>query len=115
MLAAALAVVAFGAAAVAVVQKRATASPTQAATDVPTVQTIDTNGWRFTVHLPTGAEALFDLGADPKCRNNLVRTDPERAAGLRAALLDRCGVETMAELREPHRELTDTLRRLGYL
>lgn len=112
---AAVAVLAFGAAAVAVVQNRASASPTQASNDVPTVQTIEADHWRFTVHLPTGAEALFDLSADPKCRNNLIRAEPDRAVGLRTALLERCGVGSMSELREPHRELTDTLRRLGYL
>ena len=113
--AAALAVLAFGAAAIAVVEKRAAAAPDHAAVNVPTVQTIDENGWRFTVHLPTGAEALFELATDPNCRKNLIRTERERGADLRTKLLKRCGVASMTELREPHRELTDTLRRLGYL
>ena len=113
--AAGLALAAFGAASVFVVQRRASAKTSAAVVDAAPIQTLDENGWRFTVHLPTGSEALYDLQSDPRCRTNVMREHPDRADRMRGALLRRCGVQTMEELRAPHQELTDALRRLGYL
>ena len=110
-----IAVLAFGAASYVVIDRRASAKTSPVVENAPPIQTIDAHGWRFTVHLPTGAESLYDLEKDPRCRQNVLQTNRTRAAQLRSDLLRRCGVRTMEQLREPHRDLTEALRRLGYL
>jgi hypothetical protein len=77
--------------------------------------TYDRGGYRYVFHPVTGDEALFDLRRDPHMLRNLIGAEKERAAEMRRALEDRCGVESILELRRGCEESTRELRSLGYL
>jgi len=80
----------------------------------PSLLEIERDGLRWTYHLPSGTEALFDLTTDPRCLRNLA---PERAADadrLRKEAERREG-ESVERLREHYREQIERLRSLGYL
>jgi len=47
---------------------------------------IERDGYRYAYHIITGTEALFDLRADPACRQNLASQIPEQTKKLRAIL-----------------------------
>lgn len=82
--------------------------------EMPAVLQHDSGGLRFTYHVPTGIESLFDLAADPKMLKNL---GPERPADLermREEMRQKIGVESLEELRRAHRDLIERLRGLGY-
>ncbi len=98
-----------------VARRAAGRAAAEAPSTIPAVQTIDESGWRFTIHLPTGAEGLYRLSDDPDCRENLVHEERERAADMRTLLLARSGAGTVDALRAPYRRVTESLRRLGYL
>lgn len=82
---------------------------------VPSILRHDDGGLRFTYHVPTGAEGLFDLANDPKCLRNLAEERPADLARLRADVLRRIGVKDLAELRTgDDADLAERLRALGY-
>ncbi len=86
---------------------------------VPPVLRIEDNGLRYTFHLPSGLEGLFDLDEDPRCLKNLARERPGDAMRLREQLTrrlrDEMGVERLEDLRATFREREEQLRSLGYL
>ncbi len=77
--------------------------------------TCDEDGWRYSYHLPTGAEGLFDLRTDPCQLHDLLRERPDVARRLRRGLESRLHVESLEALRAEHAETTRRLRSLGYL
>lgn len=80
----------------------------------PSLLEIERDGLRWTYHLPSGTEALFDLATDPRCLRNLA---PERGADcerLRKEAERREG-GSVESLREHYREQIERLRSLGYL
>lgn len=87
--------------------------------EIPAVLDIEDNGMRYTIHLPTGQEGLFDLGEDPRCLKNLAQKDPVTTRRLRMRLEERLrldtGVKDIEELRATYRERIEQLRALGYL
>ena len=87
-------------------------------TEMPSELRIDRGGLRFTYHVPTGHEALFDVASDPKMLKNLAAERPDDARRLRAELEEnvrsKAGVKSLEELRAAQREVIERLRRLGY-
>ena len=80
----------------------------------PSLLEVERDGLRWTYHLPSGTEALFDVAKDPRCLENLApsrRADCER---LRKEVEDREG-KSVERLRESYREQIERLRSLGYL
>jgi len=84
------------------------------AAEVPAILHYDSGGLRFTYHVPTGSEGLFDLAADPKMLTNLAPARPADAARLREELRRKIGVESLDDLRRARRDLIDRLHGLGY-
>ena len=88
------------------------ASPTR----LPALLEIEHDGLRYTYHLPTGQESLFDIEADPRARRNLARDYPSVAGRLRAMLAERHGVRDVGVLRNKHYgDDIQALNGLGYL
>lgn len=82
--------------------------------EMPAVLLHDSGGLRFSYHVPTGIESLFDMAADPKMLKNLGPERPADLARLREELKKKIGVESLEELRRAHKELIDRLHGLGY-
>ncbi len=82
---------------------------------VPTVLTYQSDGLRYTFHVVTGGEALFDVVADPGYLENLVPTRTHDARRLRRLLEIDLGVDSLDDLREAHRGKIEELEALGYL
>jgi hypothetical protein len=82
--------------------------------EMPAVLQHDSGGLRFTYHVPTGIEGLFDLAADPKMLKNLGPERPADLERLREEMKRKIGVESLEELRRAHRDLIERLRGLGY-
>ena len=76
---------------------------------------MDEGSLRYTYHLVSGTEALFDIERDPRCLVNLARERPEEVRRLSRALADQLEVGSLEELRDLHQETIDRLRALGYL
>ena len=74
----------------------------------------EAGGLRWTYHLPSGTEGLFDLAADPRCLDNLASKRPEDARRMRQAVEAREGAP-VESLREHYREQIERIRSLGYL
>ncbi len=83
--------------------------------DVGPFQVLEHGAWRYTLHVPSGSEGLFDVENDPAGRRNLVRERPGEAVRLRGRLLQRLGAESVEQLREPYRQSIEALEGLGYL
>jgi hypothetical protein len=79
----------------------------------PPVLHYDEGGLRYTFHVLSGDEGLFDLGADPKMLVNLVRDRPDDFRRLRDELRKRLrekfGVDSPEELRR-RPEVVERLR-----
>lgn len=84
------------------------------AAQLPAILRHDSGGLRFTYHVPTGSEGLFDIAADPKMLTNLAASRPADAARLREELRKSLGVESLADLRRAQQDLIDRLHGLGY-
>jgi len=82
---------------------------------IPTVLTYQSDGLRYTYHVVTGGEALFDVVADPGFLENLLPTRTHDAWRLRRLLEIDLGVDSLDDLREAHRAKIDELEALGYL
>ena len=80
----------------------------------PPVVHFEADGLRYTYHVPTGAEGLFDVGVDPKLLTNLASSRPGDTRRLREALEKEIGVASLDELRRAQQVLIDRLRALGY-
>lgn len=80
----------------------------------PPVLAIERDGLRWTYHLPSGTEALFDTAADPRCLENLADRRPDDARRLREEV-ERREEAPVERLREHYREQVARLRALGYL
>jgi len=87
----------------------------EAADPVPSVLRIEERGLRYTYHVISGSEALFDLRADPGSLRNLLPTRAAEAARLRRALERQLGVSSLEQLRESRRHRIEELKALGYL
>ena len=81
----------------------------------PSVLHYDQDGYRFTYHVLSSDEGLFDLQKDPKLLRNLARAQPDQTRKLRKALEQRLGVEKLEDLRERFNENIERLKGLGYL
>lgn len=81
---------------------------------VPAVVVHEEDGLRFTYHVPTATEGLFDLKSDPRMLKNLGPERPADVKRLRAALTKKLEVESLEELQHAHRDLIDRLHALGY-
>ena len=90
------------------------AAPKQAEGN-PGVVHYDQGSLRYTYHLVSGTEGLFDLDADPRGLENLVTHRPDDARRLRQLLQVELGVGSLEELRAPYRDTIERLRALGYL
>jgi hypothetical protein len=84
------------------------------AAQVPAILHFDDGGLRFTYHVPTGSEGLFDVAADPKMLRNLAPERPDDTARLREELRRKLGVESLSDLRRARQDLIDRLHALGY-
>jgi hypothetical protein len=82
---------------------------------VPSILRIEENGLRYTYHVVSGTEALFDTHADPRALKNLAPDRPEDARRLRARLEEQLEVESLEDLRATQRETIRELESLGYL
>lgn len=112
-IAVAVLVVAAGGAAVWIARSRAAAIPPNAQPPALFVQEGD--GLRYEYHAVAGTESLWEIGAAPGARRNLVGERPADAARLRETLRKKLGVKDLTELRAPHRELYEKLHELGYM
>ena len=81
----------------------------------PAVLVLEHDGFRYTYHAVTGAEALFDLTRDPGRLVNLRRDRPNMCRRFRGMLMAREKVRDLRELRGRHRDEIEGLRSLGYL
>ena len=81
---------------------------------MPAILRHDSGGLRFTYHVPTGSEGLFDIATDPKMLTNLAAARREDTARLREELRKSLGVESLADLRRAQQDLIDRLHGLGY-
>ncbi len=80
----------------------------------PAVVRYDAGGLRYTYHIPTGREFLFDLAADPRMLRNLADERPDDVRRMREELQRRIGVSSLDELRSAHRDTIERLEKLGY-
>jgi hypothetical protein len=74
----------------------------------------DDGGLRYTFHVATGEEGLFEIARDPDMLVNLRTERPKDVERLREELRRRIGVETLGELRNAQRDTMDRLHALGY-
>lgn len=81
---------------------------------MPTIVQMNDGDLRYTFHVVTATDALFDTKNDPKCLTNLATTRPADVIRLRGALTRKLGVTNLVELQSAHRELIDHLNELGY-
>ena len=81
----------------------------------PVVLRQDGEGFRYTYHVPTGAEALFEIAVDPHELHDVRRLHPDAARALRQTLERRIGVRSLGELRPSNGAAAERLHRLGYL
>jgi hypothetical protein len=96
---------------VAAVTTGARGSPTAAAA----VLTYDAGDYRYTYHVITGDESVFDLRADPRELHDLSKSRPALARELRRALEAKMHVDDLETLRDGHADRIRTLKSLGYL
>jgi hypothetical protein len=85
---------------------------------IPPVLHYDEGGLRYTYHVVSADEGLFDLSVDPKMLKNLRGARPDDARRLREELQKRLrekfGVETLEEVRRARQDAIDRMRGLGY-
>jgi len=85
---------------------------------IPPVLHYDEGGLRFTYHVVSADEGLFDLANDPKMLKNLRGERPEDFRRLREELIKRLkkttGVESLEEVRHARQDAIDRMRTLGY-
>jgi hypothetical protein len=79
------------------------------------VVTYDAAGYRYSYHVVTGDESLFDLHADPHELHDLSRSRPAFTRELRRALEAKLHVDALDALRGAESDRIRTLRSLGYL
>jgi hypothetical protein len=77
--------------------------------------TRDGNGFRYTYHVPTGAEALFEIASDPNQLRDVLRTHRDEARRLRRQLETKLNVRDLDELRADYKDTIERLHALGYL
>jgi hypothetical protein len=81
---------------------------------LPTLLVKTDGNLRYTYHVPTGHEALYDVAADPKMLENLAAKRPDDLARLREEMRANIGVGTLEEIRIKQREVAARIRALGY-
>lgn len=81
----------------------------------PAILKFERDGFRYTYHVPTRFESLFELDKDPHCLNNLALEQPERTRAMRQQLEHDIGVVNLQDLERDFQEHIDKLRALGYL
>ena len=91
------------------------AQPHDPAVPADGVLTYDAGGYRYTYHVVTGDESLFDLRADPRELHDLSRMQPSLARELRRALESKLDVDALGSLRGRAADKIRTLQSLGYL
>ena len=85
------------------------------AREIPAILTIGHDGYLYTYHVVTGAEALFDVTRDSELLDNLLSDHPQLGHRLRGMLEDREEVEDLRQFQESFQDEIDGLRALGYL
>jgi hypothetical protein len=90
-------------------------SPSPASADDGSVLSYEGAGHRYTYHLVTGDESLYDVAADPRELRDLSRCRPELTRELRRALEARLHVDSIESLRAGKSDTIRRLRSLGYL
>jgi hypothetical protein len=83
--------------------------------DFPSVLQYEQDGLRYTYHVLTGQEALFDSTADPKELRNLLNERGDDARRMRSALEKELKVDSLDSLRDRRKEEIEQLKSLGYL
>lgn len=79
------------------------------------VVTLESEGFRYEFHVPTGTECLFDVNVDPRHRVNVISSNKDRARVQRVALEAKLGVQSLEDLRAPYADEIRRLEALGYL
>jgi hypothetical protein len=82
---------------------------------IPPVLSLDEGDLRYTYHVMSATEALFDLREDPRCLRNLLPGRAGDARRLRRRLESEWGVVSLDDLRERKRRMIEELETLGYL
>ena len=83
--------------------------------DVPGVVSCERGGYRYEYHALSGTDALYDVRADPRHLQNIVRDHADVAGDLRRSLQAQLGVSDLSALRGGYVEAISRLRSLGYL
>ncbi len=76
---------------------------------------IESDGFRYEYHVPTGAEALYEVAGDPRCLKDVLAANRERGTSLRRELERRVGVGDLGDLRCRYEDTIRRLHALGYL
>ena len=72
-------------------------------------------GFRYSYHVPTGAECLVELGDRSRGVRNVIADHPDVAERLRNAARARLGVTSLESLRAGYADTIRRLEALGYL
>jgi hypothetical protein len=83
--------------------------------DSAAVLVLDHDGFRYTYHLISGTEGLFDISHDRATLINLNSDRPRMCRRFREMLEAREKVADLSDLRERYRNEIEGLRALGYL
>ena len=81
----------------------------------PGIVQIEEDGLRYTYHLLSGTEALFDTRSDPRSLRNLLPERSGEGRRLRRQLERELEVPTLEDLRRERQDEIDDLKSLGYL
>lgn len=87
----------------------------EAFTDDGSLLTLEAHGYRYTYHIPTGGEGLFDRNSDPADLHNLLADRPAEAGRMRREIERRLHVRSLESLRARCADSVERLRTLGYL
>lgn len=82
---------------------------------LPAVLTRTEGDLRYTYHVATGVEGLYDVAKDPRLLDNLAAKRPEDLKRMREAMRRNIGVDSLDEIRRRQDEMAERLRGLGYV
>ena len=95
--------------------RETTAIRSEPGASVPSLLTLESDGLRYTYHVVSGSEALFEVRHDPELLRNLLSELTEDARRLRRRLEKNLGVRSLDDLRESRCQEIEDLKALGYL
>lgn len=81
---------------------------------LPSVLTRTDGDLRYTYHVASGVEGLYDVAKDPRLLDNLAAKRSDDVKRLREAMRAAIGVKSLDEIRLRQREMKERLRGLGY-